>query len=1205
VGKSWALASLAQSEDTVNPSALSAFTRATGDIVADIDRVVKQIHEELLGFGMVTSLDAAKTLAEEVMPGVDPWLTVCIDGVTFDDVQSVAELPLDRYGLRVVVTLPEKQATRSALEGLNVEVVDIVDFTEDELAEFLRRHGKRARDIRDDMLLQMQRPLRAELYVRVTKGEWRQTNEYTFYEAYWESTLTPANGSRIAALARTALDEGSIEWSLAETASLGLSEPDVDRLEAVGWLRREGDKVSFWHERFLNWAVAESIVADHFSNIEALAAHIANAARTADTPAPPHLGYVPMDACWLFARRHAFASDPIAELFSAIEAQEAFRTDVLYRELIPTLGPSVAGALVVRASRAAPDEAWHVELDVWHSLETMLADPSADAVRIIRSLLEGEQPILPKIGVRLALTFPDGSFADPLWQIYRRLKTTPELPGEDRDTGIAMQNSELVFGRERAFTALVRAALRNLAWLRSLIESERENFADVLWLLSNIDTKEGREVWFDLKQTVFDKLPAGSERALLYCLRTARDETEVPRILEILSRSQDDLVTATAFSTLAVIAPDLAIQRLSNTDAVYLAFTRGWWLPWLMLRRHDNTVAALRDLMKSDRNVVPYVAHFFKGHEEYLDLELVEAFLNWLTAELPEYRERGSEKKHLRLGDVVDLLTKATDSQILDLYGRVEATFVVHVQQLSERLCASKEGHLWFAAQHASRFLRLLSKDAYEASLARHLENTPLTRAAADWAVACQSKRIQTRLRSIAAKPASDARSRREVIYAIRSLAAMGDAQGVIDSILVGDSRIPSDVASLLAEQPPMRRDIIAKAEQALVENDPQALVCAVAAIGVSGVRELLPVIAGVAKDAPRHSRLRTVALYSLGSLLDPGTPVEEMVGDFDDWAANHVIIGWLLNRSGSESALAKLEKLIYSSPEFGSTSYYDVAVESIDDSERGGRIAEFVWSRLRSTPLEWWHDEWVARIVPRIHNRELRKKIVQAARDWDGRAIHALALFDPEAAYEEATEMLNGEHDGRDQAPALLMRLDEERGVPLLVAHACTDRSAKVRAAIGRTLRQAARIDRVVDELRPLFSAAESENRAAACEVGGWLPDVDEWRIAQCATESFSRRVQERALAALGRRRSLRATVGLLARLNVSGGFEAWRIAELLVRTGDAQVLTSTRDPLSIWASLVDKPVALRIAVGNWLQERKKEIDQTEDWQSRRDSDF
>jgi hypothetical protein len=215
------------------------------------------------------------------------------------------------------------------------------------------------------------------------------------------------------------------------------------------------------------------------------------------------------------------------------------------------------------------------------------------------------------------------------------------------------------------------------------------------------------------------------------------------------------------------------------------------------------------------------------------------------------------------------------------------------------------------------------------------------------------------------------------------------------------------------------------------------------------------------------------------------------------------------------------------------------------------------------------------------------------------------MALFDPDAAYEEATEMLKSEHDGRDQAPALLMRLDEERGIPLLVAHACTDRSAKVRAAIGRALRRAARSDRVVEELRPLFSAAESEHRAAACEVGGWLPDVEEWRIAQCATESFSRRVQERALAALGRRRSLRAAAGLLARLNISGGFEAWRIAEFLVRTGDAQILTSTQDPLSIWASLADKPLALRIAVGSWLEERNKEINQAEDWQSRRDSDF
>jgi hypothetical protein len=255
------------------------------------------------------------------------------------------------------------------------------------------------------------------------------------------------------------------------------------------------------------------------------------------------------------------------------------------------LDSELAGAFLDWLAAELPEylergsEKKHLRLDDVVDLLTKAADNQ-----------KSEQPMLQKIGVRLAVTFPDGSFADPLWQIYRRLKTTQELPGEDRDTGIAMQNSELVFGRERAFTALVRATLRNLAWLRSLIESEKENFADVLWLLSNIDTKEGREAWFDLKQSVFEKLPVGSERALLHCLRTARDETEVPRILAILNGSRDDFLTATAFSTLAVIAPDLAIQRLANTDAVNLVPMDACWL---FAKRHGFASDPIAELLSA------------------------------------------------------------------------------------------------------------------------------------------------------------------------------------------------------------------------------------------------------------------------------------------------------------------------------------------------------------------------------------------------------------------------------------------------------------------------------------------------------------------------------------------------------------------------------------------------------------------------------
>jgi hypothetical protein len=1193
-GKSWMLAALAS-----EVNGLAIFLQSSGDPEQDIVGAARRILEEVLGNAPLQSMDEMKAAIGDLAPDLPAqWLTVCIDRASLADVETLAKLPLDRWGVRVAVSVSEQEATGKALEALNAVVVDVPDFTDDELREFLRRNGRRFEDIREDMLDPMRRPLLAELYVHASAARWTPTNEYAFYDACWQRLPEERDQEDMRVIARTALAEEQHPVTLAAVVAAGITSQRIDRLQAVGWLRRNAQTVSVWHDRLLNWAVAEALVADYADDPNALAARIAYCARSQEG-GEVRLGYVPMDVFWLCVHRRKLAPERVAELLTAVEQQEAFRTDLLYRELLSTVGGGIATALLVRAREAKPAESWELERYVSRALTTIFRDDESASEQAIRTALESDSRVLRAIGVRLALEFPSAALAPVLWRVYAALKRTPELPGEEHDTGIQMWNSELLFARDRAFRALVRSARLNLSWVKDLIlgKPEEDLFEDALWLLSNMDGDSGRTLWFQVKDAVLAQLPS-AQRALLTCIRTARDEMEVPRVIEIL-RGSLDLDAATAFSTLSVIAPDAAIAEFTSGDVRYLSLTRSWWLPWLMLRRPVAATQAILERIRNDARAVPDIAQFFYGHETYVDRSIAAAFLAWLNEEIARFHESANEKQHLRMTDVLHLFPTAVSASMFDAVASADATLAPRLRWLCETLDRSSEGHLKMAARDAPVLLRAVSEAEFRRLVVKRIETRGrFTTEDAEWAIACGSETVRHAVRGIVAAAARPVTA--TLVVAIRTLAALGDVGAVADAIMrYGGGVVHVAVPRFVRSHPPMSDEMLEGPLAALAGPDETLHARALTVLGMSQRRELLPLITEKTAVAKRGSEIRRLGLYSVADLMEPGMPVETMLGPFDDWNVHHDIIAWLLERSGSDHALAMLEELVFATRD-GSFGRLDTAFGLVDDSERGRRVASRVWAEVKDWPLPMWREWWIERLVPVLRPPELRVRARQESKHFEENAIRCLRHFDSGAAFDAAAAALTAELSGRESFAALLVEVDADRAVPVLLDSFIKTDVLTVRRGIARALRSVPNRERVTQSISEMLESTDREVRAAGCDLAGWFLEIGDWKVRQRATDDFDRRVQQRALASLERRQSLRNCQELLKRLAKAENFEAWVVADALVRAGDAELL-ATDDELSIWNAIESKGISVHLAVERWLKKRAEDIKRDEKWETNR----
>jgi hypothetical protein len=356
-GKSWQMYrmgyELAQKEQ------IAVLVQGTGAVTSDLDAVADVFCREIWGSGSKQSLRDLVDLVRRELPEIqEPWLTVLIDGVRDEEYAlSLLQYPWQGFGLRVVLGCRWSDRFTEA----SPHIIPVSKYTLGELSRYLKsRLGVGWIDLPEDVRKHMTLPLFARLFCDIQGGRaiWKPVNEYHVFERAWSSQTTGAHlaASAVALLASRLPEERVYPWPMAKVWAAGLRDREIKTLLDSGLLRLSsgGRSLEIWHDRILNWAVAEGLVSALRSGEITIETLVSRAIYSQDDdPLRRRLDYVAMDTLWLLASPEFALGDAVRQFLVALE--ERWERESLLRAL-PTLGARIAAHLFSRLASLSSGE---------------------------------------------------------------------------------------------------------------------------------------------------------------------------------------------------------------------------------------------------------------------------------------------------------------------------------------------------------------------------------------------------------------------------------------------------------------------------------------------------------------------------------------------------------------------------------------------------------------------------------------------------------------------------------------------------------------------------------------------------------------------------------------------------------------------------------------------------------------------------------
>lgn len=356
-GKSWRLYRAAH--DLIQEGEIVILFQGTGMVESDLNKVSSTFCRDIWGTSYVHSLD---DLAERVrieLPDIQlPWLTILIDDVQDEDYAlALLRHPWQSYGARLALgcrpsdKFKELTPQPSAVEG----------FTIGELARYLKiRWGPAWTTIPPDMRNVMKVPLFARLFCDLHRDDptWRPVNEYQLMERAWnrQTARAPLAAAAIAALAARLPVEKAYPWPMARIWAAGLRDPEIATLSS-GLLQplSGGRSIEIWHDRILNWAVAEGLVSALRAGEIDIETVIERSVRWKEPEdrLRRRLSYLTMDTLWLLTTPEFALGDAVRQFLSALE-KEWNERDI--EDLLHTLGERITPYLLTLAATAEEEK---------------------------------------------------------------------------------------------------------------------------------------------------------------------------------------------------------------------------------------------------------------------------------------------------------------------------------------------------------------------------------------------------------------------------------------------------------------------------------------------------------------------------------------------------------------------------------------------------------------------------------------------------------------------------------------------------------------------------------------------------------------------------------------------------------------------------------------------------------------------------------
>lgn len=1145
-GKSWF--SYGVAEAATADEGVTIAVEARGDADADLRAAADVFWQQIAQHDGSLSLERLAARRRDVVPErAEPWLTMLVDGVQdFTEARRLALADWRAWGVRVVITCsPEVTAAiHDCAPRDTCHVFPVSDFTVSELQDYLwSRLGDDWPDVPGDVRETLRRPLLAHIYCEEceTDAGWQPTNEYELYARCW-SRLRAGSQSRwphdevhlAAAASEVFLSEASYPWRPGQLEDAGLDAEAITRLCQIGWLRATRDgRYEIWHDRLLNWAVAEGLVGALSSNrmtLEELTSALREFSGSRWIRGGRFMGYVPLDLLWLLADPKRGPQENISPVLEALESNGD-----LYDQTLATLGPRIVPALFVRLQEVggAGDE-----FVAWRIVDVIARFAAPDVSSSAAALLGDDSETVVRAAQRILSKHPIAEALDRLWELHCALLADQHAPHAYKDS----------------FAALKAAVRLDPGWLRCRIDEatpSEEPVHDLAYLVANLD--DSGRLWRGAKATLHDRVPASKRRALIMNIWRHRDQGEIHWLKE-QTRSNEEFIAGSAFGALVTLDPDAALDVFDQVPVRALAGLRHQGFAVLLARR-DHTLQRMLKRMRSAEQ--PWdLAGAFAGYENSISPQILDILLDAFAAQLTEIPEDRPPGPPTRLFRPLLFLAVIHRLDLLECFEARRGT------SLEEDLTAwlierGPRRSLWLdrEARDALLVLQKIGGSGFTMVVNHYLDSDTHFGRMDGLRVAFKAPDEQTTglLAAITHRDDLVQGFPMEQSYATRALALSGAWQRVIESVVRWGPKTSPDLMEHRHGQPPLDDEVVRPALESLNARD-ECLPGAILALGAAGRTEHRETIRTTLSESDPDSDLAIACMLALDDLRDKSPETEVLfVRQLGVPKRRHVAVRALFGLATENANAALLESL--------RDGYDDmIALGLLQNPNTREAAARAMWNELQRPKRSGMVDFHIEHFG-HLDDDEVRDFLRDRAFADEGSfcftgskasAIRGVAIFDRDLAFLAAKKALqNPDHHDRQLYPGLLAEIDAERAIPELLALAAREDSEQVLQAIGRALPE----DRTSMLVVEWLASDDVNRRCAAVRLAGILPadggDVDD--LLRDYTVAQSDDLAKAALTALFERENSHEVDQLVTAAHAEpDGPRKWLLIDSTVSLGD-----------------------------------------------------
>ncbi|MDA0831650.1 MAG: HEAT repeat domain-containing protein [Planctomycetota bacterium] len=1067
----------------------------------------------------------------------DVGLAVFVDGVvTYEEARRLIEQDWRALSSSLVVALPPKYAKNlQAAYPNRFHVYECRDFSWEELHDYVDRRLETGwAEIPIDVREPLRKPLLARIYCeQLGEMGWNASTEYELYQSVWNRLTNgpqsdwPLDLGYVENLARGAREGAPYPWSPRQLVDAGIDNQALARLMGVGWLIAVGDSYRIFHDRLLQWAVAQTLCGDFRTGritAEAVVEFVAKQVRIQSGDQDAFLDYVPMDVLWGLSRGNEQHVDLCIRILESLENANTRYAELLYDKLVPTLGACIADAVYGRLCSFV-GQPW-----ILKRIMRCLSVVGRDRIETFaRPLIESDDYEEQRRGVNLLRLAPCPTLLDHLWTIHVTAQRDPTLFGEQ------VKNALLLY--RETFDALRQSVREAPQWLVNAIkcaEPATEPVHDLGYLVANAN--DGGRTWYLVKAMLFEKTRAEKPRSLVANIARYRDTSETGWLHQWIG-SKIDLVSAPALQALSRLAPDAAVAGLSRTDPMEVNLWRNSAFTEIFERRRLETHAALLEWMQ--RSDDPWkIALAFQNRENDISTAMLEIAIDALGRVLDAKLRGDADSCNVLHRELAFIAKLAAPEHLQVLRARRGTSFERvlrdYVLRIGPQLGQWATG---IERDPAIAILNLIGGDGLTA-----VTNEFLIRgdqygkhAALEWSSRRSDALTIERLRQITLSDECWPGGGDVPVVqdeAMKILAQLGRWEFVAEGIKKWGMKTSPD----LKRAPRPITDVWTESLRQTVEQTPT--VGSVIALGVVGSEEDCSRLHAILDQCDPNSELAHACIISLESLNDCSKEGVARVSDHLKVGKQRFSAIQMLQNAGTPDAWAALYEDLQVHFDFVT------AINLINLTEYHDVVAEIALSHI---PNHRWIDgySFLKLFLTEIRPAEVRTKVFQDSRvrelfhhacaDAEGpswcvgskaNAIQCLAEFDPEAAFAAACRALEDDeaHD-RELYPSILMKIDEIRAIQWLVMQYPREKSQLVRVAVGRALENRIPDSTVFHLMRDEIEIV----RTAGAELAGWamLEDAIDDALTNILDDS-SDDVVRAAIVAKQQRRDRRRVIDL-----------------------------------------------------------------------------